>query len=224
MRKFWLVPPISLLISLVLILQMQLSFAQTSDPLRVLGELGQAYGNGNVDAALLLFADDAVLTEVPALTIKDVTTFTGKQQIRQWLQKNIDLRSAGTPQGPPTVTADKVTALERQESDFLKKAGVDFLLKNFEFVVSGSKIKSLKYTFTPESVEKLKQTGLLTTGNTTSPSQNQGGQKVPTGAPSSGLGGYASQENGSYWEIGVLLCLALTSLAGVIACNRRYWR
>src|SRR4051794_4394364 len=106
MRKF-------LLVFLVLgltVLQFipRLTFAQTATDFSPLSKIGDAITKGDIEAALSFIAEDAVITEKPAFTITDTGTFTGKQEIRLWLQRNIASHTSGKIIGTPIIEGNKL--------------------------------------------------------------------------------------------------------------------
>src|SRR5690348_12522147 len=79
----------------------QISLAQTSTDFSPLSKIGDAITKGDIETALSFIAEDAVITEKPAFTITDTGTFTGKKEIRRWLQRNIASHTTGTIVGTP---------------------------------------------------------------------------------------------------------------------------
>jgi hypothetical protein len=183
----------------------RISFAQTSTDFSPLSKIGDAITKGDLETALSFIAEDAVITETPAFTINDIGTFTGKQEIRKWLQRIINSHTTGKIVGTPTIEGNKLTGTEQQESDFLKKAGISFILKKVEFVIVDGKIKTATYTVLPDWLPALAKAGLIAS------SPNQGGATPPTGIPQAGLG-YSS--NDKTWLHLSLFFLGLTCFSG----------
>lgn len=223
MRKILRVSSIFLLAALWVMAQSKVGFAQTTpapnDPLAVFMAGAQALGNGGVEASLAYFADDAVIQEVTPITQKNVSTYTGKQQIRQWNQKLLDNHENDLISNV-VVNGDKLTFLLTSRSDELTKAGIDIIISNSEWIITAGKIKKVTITATPESVAKLKQAGF----NTPVTSQGQGGaaapvsSAAPTSVPAAGFGPTVTAKD---WLTLPLALVALIGLSGVGFCLTR---
>lgn len=59
---------------------------RTADPLAVVQAFDAACNANDVERALELFADDAVVTQLPPPPPPEIGVYRGKQQIRAWLE------------------------------------------------------------------------------------------------------------------------------------------
>jgi len=138
-------------VALVVLLALPMAvYAQGTDPISVVIALDEANNAHDIDAALALFADDAV-AYFPGQT-PDV--YTGKEGIRTWLQtdyaNNIHVESRNFK-----IVGDKVTFITTISVDSLRKMGIDSIESASEAVVQGGKIKSFTVNLTPESLATL---------------------------------------------------------------------
>lgn len=109
--------------------------AQGNDPAAVINAFIAAENARNVDAALALFADDAVINENP-LNNPDLI-HTGKDEIRAYLQRLVDGFIAVKVLEPPQLVDGKVVWTEENaESALLTRRKV-------EAVIEKGKIKSI---------------------------------------------------------------------------------
>ncbi len=105
--------------------------------------------NGHdVDAALLLFADDATVTTPSG-------TFSGKSQVRTWLHNDAAQNIHVEVVGDRAVQGDTVKWTERITRDDFKKLGIERAEAHAEAVVQDSKIKSFNLAFTPDTQARL---------------------------------------------------------------------
>lgn len=107
-----------------------------------------ALNAGDVDAALALFADDAVGVTA------DGQRWSGKEQIRVAVQSSVTPR-AQTERVRYQVAGDRVTSVVNISSQGLQALGVAALQVSAETMVRGGKIRSTTSTFTPESAARL---------------------------------------------------------------------
>src|SRR5437764_1297445 len=120
MRKVLRGSIVFLLMALLVMTQVQVGFAQTTpnDPLAVFMAGAAKLGTGDVEGSLAYFADDAVIQEVTPISQRNVSTYTGKQQIRQWNQRLLDNQNRDSVDNP-VVTGDKLTFLLTSRSNEL---------------------------------------------------------------------------------------------------------
>jgi hypothetical protein len=134
------------------------SSAQAADPVAVLYELLDALNTHNVEDAIALFVDDAVVTQlnVEPGTPNPHATFTGKEQIRGWLEgqpPGLRVEVIGAPQ----VIGDKATFRNSLTGDFLTGMGIDKIEQLGEATFQDGKIKSFTLEETPESKAKIQE-------------------------------------------------------------------
>lgn len=121
--------------------------AQASDPLAVVN----AYlaNLNDVDAALALVADDAVISIVPPPPNTPGGVWRGKEQIRQYLEFGIMQDTKDEPVGSAQVEGDKVTMTVMVLVNDFRQWGIGAVQHTVEAVVQGGKIKSLDYVMAP---------------------------------------------------------------------------
>jgi hypothetical protein len=140
-----------LLLMAILILSLLVStgvaLAQTPDPLAVLEAYDLALNAGNVEGALALFADDAVLTTRQG-------QFVGKEQIRTWLERLV-MQNERIEVAGRTVAGDKVTWQNQFFRTDLPGLSNDPLEAQAEAVVEAGQIKTFSSILTDESQAKL---------------------------------------------------------------------
>ncbi|MFN2278268.1 MAG: nuclear transport factor 2 family protein, partial [Candidatus Promineifilaceae bacterium] len=109
---------------------------------------------GDVEGALALLDDAAVVQLIPPPEPAGDGVFTGKEEIRGWYEFLAEGGGANELSNV-RVNGDQVTALIRFSDEGLKQMGVDFL--NYEWVstVKDGKIQGYTATATEESIEKL---------------------------------------------------------------------
>ncbi len=131
----------------------QIASAQTTqpaDPPAVLSAFEKvAFGNAqDIDAALALMTDDAVLRVIPPPP-GTTGVWTGKAEIRQGLQYNkangVMRENIGTPQ----VEGNKLTTKSMVTNNFFTLWGVAPVEHSTEIIVEGGKIKSYTSTMSP---------------------------------------------------------------------------
>lgn len=143
--------------------------AQETDPVAVVTALYEAVNAGDVEAALALYADDAVIhMPVPPPDMPD--TYTGKEEIRGWIEnevaRNTEYVLLGTQVDGPTVIATTSVA-----DDVLRSFGLTNLEQNDEFSIQDGKITARTHVFTEESLATLAAAaaGLPETGGSSLP-------------------------------------------------------
>ncbi len=124
------------------------AYAQPTDPLSVVTASETAVNAHDVEAALALFADDAVV-KTP------FNVYVGRDQIRRFLQGAVAQNVQDEPFGSPRVAGDTVNWAGKVSYDEWRKLGVAPLETLTEAVVQGGKIRTLSAEFTPEAAERL---------------------------------------------------------------------
>ncbi|MFQ5594963.1 MAG: nuclear transport factor 2 family protein [Anaerolineae bacterium] len=140
---------ITMLVLVVLLAIPVALYAQDTDPAAVAKALANALNAGDVEAALALFADDAVVdTGSPA------SPYTGKEAIRAWLEgmvaTNFQIEIEILQ-----VEGDIVTERDRFSDDDLRNLGIAPLEGISKITVQDGKVTSLIFAFTDESLAKL---------------------------------------------------------------------
>ena len=125
--------------------------SENQDPGSLFVSFIGALNAGNADAAVELFADDAVFT-VSFGPQSEV--FTGKEEIRLELQEPIDTNTEFQLLGPPQVQGDSATAVVSFTDDDLQRLGVD-IEATFEITVQEGKITALTLTASAESLQRI---------------------------------------------------------------------
>ncbi len=127
--------------------------AQETDPLAVVAALYEAVNAGDVEAALALYADDAVIyMPVPPPNMPD--TYTGKDEIRVWVEnevaRNVEYVLLGTE-----VDGTRVVATTSVADDVLRSFGLTSLVQTDEFTIEDGKVTARTHAFTEESLATL---------------------------------------------------------------------
>ena len=111
-------------------------------------QLATAINNKDLDGAVELFADDAVVTSVSP------EPFTGKEQIRGWLEgmiaDNFHLEVEIT-----SVEGNVVHEFDTMMMDSMKFYGIETLTGTSEVVVESGKIRSLSFSWSDETLADL---------------------------------------------------------------------
>jgi predicted ester cyclase/ketosteroid isomerase-like protein len=125
--------------------------AQAQDPGAVVQAFETAARAGDLDRALSLLAENAVVTGISG------RAYTGREEIRARL---IDARAHGEylmeGPGPRTVTANRVVWSQYFFAEDLRDLGVAPMLVNAEAVVEGGRITRLAYRPSAESEQRLR--------------------------------------------------------------------
>lgn len=122
--------------------------AQGRDPASVVQAFEAALRASNADGAAALFTDDAVITTQTA-------TYTGKAQIRPYLQGLVAQHFHFTRVGSRQVTGAHERHTSRVAYDGLKQLGLTTLTATSDVVVQGGKISAFRVAFTPASLQRL---------------------------------------------------------------------
>ncbi len=167
-----------------------------------------AFGTSqDIDAALALMTDDAVLTVLPAPPPGTQSVWTGKTAIRQALAANRKLNVTRENVGTPQVDGNKVTVTAKVSNNFFQMLGVVPVEAITEAVVEGGKIKSYTSTLTP-----VEQARVATAARAYQAAHSTQTAQQPIGMPRTGAGAVAS------WVLAGLLlvtgvCLVLAGAA-----------
>jgi ketosteroid isomerase-like protein len=125
-------------------------YAQESDPMAVFNALHAAVNAHDVDAALALFAPDAVV-QFPNQPPPNV--FRGTQEIRAWLQGDADQHIQVTTSNVQ-VTGDRTTWDARVVGDDVRPLSIS-LDGSVEAVIQGGKITSFAFTLSQDTLTKI---------------------------------------------------------------------
>ena len=111
---------------------------------------------GDIDAALELLADDAVLTVLPAPDGQDDAAFVGKDEIRGWWE-GLHADNPHAEFYDVTVTDNRATWKAEWWGDFFRS--IDLAPAQFEgvAVIQDGKVSSMIWANTPEYVERMNQ-------------------------------------------------------------------
>ncbi len=120
-----------------------------TDPGSVARALIDAENAHNVDAAVALFADDAVVT----LPTGRLTT---KDQIRGW-QSELAGGNFKATINTPQVSGERVTFSGSIELDAFRKLGLDRLESNWDLTIQQGKVKTFTFNFTAEAGARLQE-------------------------------------------------------------------
>jgi hypothetical protein len=126
--------------------------AQEGDPAAVFSRLAEALNAGDVDAAMELIADDAVLTFVPDLM--GTGPITGREQVRAWYEGLVAQHLRAEPSNLK-VDGDRFTWSNKVWMDDFQALGIAPVGYTGEGVVQDGKIKSYTETMTDESLAAL---------------------------------------------------------------------
>jgi hypothetical protein len=128
-------------------------YAQDTDPESVAGALMEALMAKDIDAAMALVADDAVVTVIPPPTGTS-GVFTGKEEIRAWYEQLVAWNFRAEMSNFQ-VNGDKATWTTKAWADPFEPLGILPLEYHADGVFQNSKIASYTDTMTEESVAKL---------------------------------------------------------------------
>lgn len=143
------------LLVMVIILAMNSSLcAQETDPAKVLNALADSLNAGDVDAAITLYAPDAVINIVPPLPgLPD--TFTGLKEVRGWLEILVGMKLKIEGLEMLQMEGDKAKIKIKISSDLTRGLNIAFLELIEEYIIQGGKIKGYTISITEESAEKM---------------------------------------------------------------------
>ena len=121
-----------------------------TDPMVVAQALTDASNSGDIERVLALFTDDAVIKPVPPPAPPASEVLTGKQQIREWFEpqmQNLTVSSRNFQVSGNSVTWDATVS-----ADMFQQMGIDSFDVTAEATVQGGKLLSFTVTQTPEAV------------------------------------------------------------------------
>ncbi|HVK05207.1 MAG TPA: nuclear transport factor 2 family protein [Armatimonadaceae bacterium] len=118
------------------------------DPISVINALLAAENAHDVDAAMALFAEDAVADLA-------VERRTGHAEIRDWQQSLADGHFHMELRGEPEVTGNTVRFPNRLDLDMFKNLGLGTVEAVSTAVVEDGKIKHYTFALTPEYLTRL---------------------------------------------------------------------
>ena len=115
-------------------------------------EFDGIWNTNNLEAVMQRFAEDAMVTTVPALPGAPAT-FRGKAEVRNFVQTllvnfHVDSKNFAA-------NGDKIMWFARVSSDSIRAMGVGGLDTNCEAIIQNNKVKSFLVTFTPETLAQL---------------------------------------------------------------------
>ena len=114
----------------------------------------EAQNAGDVEGALALLADEAVIQLVPPPMEGDDGIFTGKEEIRAWYEILASLHGAGELSNV-SVEGDQVTAILTYTDDSLKQIGVESIDNEWVVTLQDGKIQGYTATLTEASLAEL---------------------------------------------------------------------
>lgn len=146
---------ISILVFFSLVFLTPFSSAQvaSSDPEKVVEGIESALNARDVDAVMVLVADDAVFRIVPSTLLQSTGIFTGKDEIRRWVQGVAD-DNIRVEVESRRVEGEKITTSVEVYLDSFLALGIYPLVGSAEYFVQDSKLKSVTFTFSQESLSK----------------------------------------------------------------------
>lgn len=139
--------------------------AQQTDPAAVLSNLADALNAGDVDAAMELVADDAVLRFVP--DVMGTGPITGRDQIRAWYEGLVAQHIRAEPSNLE-VDGNQVTWTNKVWLDDFEALGITPVEYTGEGVVEEGKVKSYTETMSDASLAEFQaaMAALPATGGT----------------------------------------------------------
>ena len=125
------------------------------DPLSVINALDTTLNAQNIDGALALVADDAVVRSPPQPGATGV--YEGKAAVQTYLAGIVAQHIHFDLAAPRQVVGERVTWLNNTSIDPWRTLGIAPLQGQGDATVRGGKIASLTITLTPESMAKLQR-------------------------------------------------------------------
>jgi len=144
--------------------------AQETDPASVMRAELDAMIAGDLDTAMTFFADDAVFIGV---TPSETQTYTGKEEIRAWLEGLISEQGWEMLEAEILkVEGDTVTTRMKSSMAFARELGVPWIEATEVEVIRDGKIQSITWTMSEGSAAALQaaMAGLPETGGDLFPS------------------------------------------------------
>jgi ketosteroid isomerase-like protein len=127
--------------------------AQESDPVTVVMALYEAVNAGDIEAALALYADDAVIF-MPVAPPNMPDTYTGKEEVRAWIESEVAMNTEYILL-ESQVDGTTVVATTSVADDVLRSFGLTSLVQTDEFTIEDGKIAARTIAFTEESLATL---------------------------------------------------------------------
>ena len=128
-------------------------YAQETDPVAVVTALYEAINAGDVEAAVALFADGAIMN-VPVPPPNMPAKYTGKAEIRLWLESEVAQHTEYVL-NETHIDEGTVTATISLSDDILQGLGIAPLEMTDEFIIQDGKITARTLVPTNESVAKM---------------------------------------------------------------------
>ena len=128
-------------------------YAQATDAESVLKAVSEALNVKDVDKAIALVADDAVLTLAPAPP-GGTGVYRGKEQIHARF-KEVVAANTDHKFGRCQTQGDKVTCSATVLDDAMRSMGLSALDFTVEATAQGGKLKSVTWTLSPDALAKL---------------------------------------------------------------------
>jgi limonene-1,2-epoxide hydrolase len=126
------------------------TLAQGADPASTIRAFQDAVNAEHVDAALALFADDAVVSNTLG------RRFIGKHRIRRLIQANVDAGIQLVPENLQTLS-DRVTWNVSESNSIYKKLGLSLVEMTTVVVVQEGRIKSWTTYFPLDVLARIEQ-------------------------------------------------------------------
>ncbi len=141
------------LIIVLMIVMIALVACQSEKPESIVKELEEASNSGDLDRAISLFSQDAVVKVVPPPP-DSPGTFKGTAEIQDWLGAAV---AVNAQVGVEVLEVSDNTVSTRTEyaDDDIRSMGIAPLVGNEEYIVEDGKITSLTFVFTDESLAKM---------------------------------------------------------------------
>lgn len=117
-----------------------------------------SWNRNDLAATLTCFAEDAQVITIPALP-GEPDTYTGPSEIRQFvtaLMQNFHVKSKDFREN-----GNRVYWYAEVSSDSIRQMGVPSMGADCEALITSSKVKLFKVTFTPETLAKLQATAQI---------------------------------------------------------------
>jgi hypothetical protein len=118
-----------------------------ADPASVARAFIDAENRHDVEGAVALFTDDAVVVDARG-------RLTTRAEIRQW-QSDLAAGNFAATMGTPTVAGDRVTFTGTVALDSLRAMGFDALDAAWDLTITQGRIKAFNFAFSPESAARL---------------------------------------------------------------------
>jgi len=144
---------------------MRQSVPQQADPVEVLHAFEVQLNAHNMDAALALFTDDAVVYDPTTISCSGgtgyscepsiINSYTTKTQIRGWLQYLAQVDIEVKEIGAPETTGNNLTWMWQVSNNGYRSLNIAPLVGAGEAVVQGNLIKYLNFRLSTDSIEKL---------------------------------------------------------------------